>query len=204
MNLGPGAAPGRASRPVGRLSLSELDHGLGADDGGQGGEELILHRGDVAVDGGSHAADQGVEGGVVGVRLLEGDEDGAQRVVVGLAPVGHLHPAGDDVAQGRVEDLQFGGGVGGELVEEAVGEREAVGPSSVADGGEQTGDHLVVVGDEFGEVGRHGPSPLQMRRRSVAHRVSSWRLESWSLRRTEETWVSTVLTDRLRRRATSL
>jgi len=44
----------------------------------------------------------------------------------------------------------------------------------------------------------------QTRRRSVAQRVSSWRLESWSFRRTEETWVSTVFTERCSRRATSL
>ncbi len=35
----------------------------------------------------------------------------------------------------------------------------------------------------------------QTRRRAVAQRVSSWRLESWSLRRTAETWDSTVLTE---------
>ena len=137
--------------------------------------------------------------------LLQGDEEGPQRVVVGLAPVGQLDPAGDDVPQRRVEDLQFGGGVGGELVDDAVGQREAVGPLRVPEGGEQAGDHLMVVGDEFGEVGRHVSGvPFHTRRRSVAHRVSSWRLESWSLRRTDETWVSTVFTDRLRRRATSL
>ena len=35
-------------------------------------------------------------------------------------------------------------------------------------------------------------------RRSVAQRVSSWRLLSWSLRSTADTWVSTVFTDRER------
>src|SRR5690606_2644109 len=35
----------------------------------------------------------------------------------------------------------------------------------------------------------------QTRRRAVAQRESSWRLESWSLRSTDETWVSTVLTE---------
>ena len=40
--------------------------------------------------------------------------------------------------------------------------------------------------------------------RSVAHRVSSWRLDSCSLRSTAETWVSTVFTDSVRRRAISL
>src|SRR5207249_3112376 len=41
-------------------------------------------------------------------------------------------------------------------------------------------------------------------RRPVAHRVSSCRLESWSLRSTAETWVSTVLTEIESWRATSL
>lgn len=31
--------------------------------------------------------------------------------------------------------------------------------------------------------------------RAVAHRVSSWRLDNWSLRRTAETWDSTVFTE---------
>ena len=35
----------------------------------------------------------------------------------------------------------------------------------------------------------------QVRRRSVAQRVSWWRVDSCSLRRTEETWLSTVLTE---------
>ena len=38
-----------------------------------------------------------------------------------------------------------------------------------------------------------------MRRRSAAQRVSSCRLESWSLRRTAETWLSTVFTERCSR-----
>ena len=42
------------------------------------------------------------------------------------------------------------------------------------------------------------------RRRSVAHLVSSWRVESCSFRSTEETWDSTVLTEMVRSRATSL
>ena len=44
----------------------------------------------------------------------------------------------------------------------------------------------------------------QIRRRSAAQRVSSWRLESWSLRRTAETWLSTVFTERWSRAAISL
>src|SRR5205823_9169413 len=49
------------------------------------------------------------------------------------------------------------------------------------------------------------PGPeAQVRRRSAAQRVSSWRLESCSLRSTAETWVSTVLTEISRRRAISL
>ena len=39
---------------------------------------------------------------------------------------------------------------------------------------------------------------------SVAHRASSCRVESWSLRSTFETWLSTVFTDRCRRAAISL
>ena len=100
----------------------------------EGGEELVLDRGGVALDGGGHAAHDVVEGGVVGVGLLQGDEDRPQRVVVGLAPVGQLHAAGDDVAQRRVEDLELGGGVGGELVDDAVGQREAVGARRVLRG----------------------------------------------------------------------
>ena len=41
-------------------------------------------------------------------------------------------------------------------------------------------------------------------RRSVAQRVSSWRLLSWSLRSTADTWVSTVFTDSDSWRAISL
>ena len=44
----------------------------------------------------------------------------------------------------------------------------------------------------------------QISRRSAAQRVSSCRLESCSLRRTAETWLSTVFTDRCRRAAISL
>ena len=75
--------------------------------------------------------------------------------------------AGDDVAQRRVEDLQLGGGVRRQRVEQPVGQREAVGPLAVGDGGEEAGDHLVVMGDEFGEVGRHG-APFPKVRRGAA------------------------------------
>ena len=44
----------------------------------------------------------------------------------------------------------------------------------------------------------------QTRRRSVAQRVSSWRLDSWSLRSTDDTCVSIVLIDTWSRRAISL
>ena len=44
----------------------------------------------------------------------------------------------------------------------------------------------------------------QMRRRPIAQVVSSWREESWSLRSTEETWVSTVLIEMNNSLATSL
>jgi hypothetical protein len=44
----------------------------------------------------------------------------------------------------------------------------------------------------------------QTKRRSVAHLVSSWRVESWSFRSTEETCDSTVLVEMVRSRATSL
>ena len=40
--------------------------------------------------------------------------------------------------------------------------------------------------------------------RSAAQRVSSWRLESWSLRSTEDTWASTVFGEMSRRSAISL
>ena len=45
---------------------------------------------------------------------------------------------------------------------------------------------------------------VQISRRSLAHAVSWWRLESCSLRSTADTWVSIVFTDRWRRLATSL
>ncbi len=44
----------------------------------------------------------------------------------------------------------------------------------------------------------------QSSRRSEAHRVSSWRLDSWSLRNTLETCVSTVLIEMKSVAATSL
>ena len=44
----------------------------------------------------------------------------------------------------------------------------------------------------------------QIRRRSAAQRVSSCREESWSLRSTLETWLSTVLIERCSRAAISL
>ncbi len=49
-----------------------------------------------------------------------------------------------------------------------------------------------------------GRQSIYTMRRSDAHRASSWRLESWSLRRTADTWVSTVLVDMSRRLATCL
>ena len=48
------------------------------------------------------------------------------------------------------------------------------------------------------------PRAAQIIRFFAAQRVSSLRFESWSLRRTLETWVSTVLTERWRRPAISL
>ena len=44
----------------------------------------------------------------------------------------------------------------------------------------------------------------QSSRRSAAQRESSWRLESWSLRSTADTWASTVLAEMPSRSATSL
>ena len=48
------------------------------------------------------------------------------------------------------------------------------------------------------------PVASQTSRRSAAQRVSSWRLDSWSLRSTAETCVSTVFTEMCRRSAISL
>jgi hypothetical protein len=48
------------------------------------------------------------------------------------------------------------------------------------------------------------PADRQFRRRSAAQRVSWWREDSCSLRSTEETWLSTVLTEMKSSRATSL
>ncbi len=47
-------------------------------------------------------------------------------------------------------------------------------------------------------------APAQTSRRSVAHLVSSWRVDSCNLRKTDETWDSTVLTEMVRSLATSL
>jgi len=47
-------------------------------------------------------------------------------------------------------------------------------------------------------------SDAQVRRRSAAHLVSWWRLDSWSLRSTDDTWLSTVFTEMYSSRAISL
>ncbi len=47
-------------------------------------------------------------------------------------------------------------------------------------------------------------APAQASRRSVAQRVNWWRVDSWSLRRTAETWLSTVLVEMDSSRANSL
>ena len=51
---------------------------------------------------------------------------------------------------------------------------------------------------------RPTPAARQSSRRSEAQRVSSWRLESCSLRSIEDMWVSTVLMEMNSSRATSL
>ena len=60
--------------------------------------------------------------------------------------------------------------------------------------------------DDFGLL--LGPAALvdydYTMRRSVAQRLSSWRLESWSLRSTADAWVSTVFTEIVSSRASSL
>jgi hypothetical protein len=56
---------------------------------------------------------------------------------------------------------------------------------------------------QFTRYGRDS-RPGYTSRRSVAHLVSSWRVESWSFRSTEETCDSTVLVEMVRSRATSL
>ncbi len=56
----------------------------------------------------------------------------------------------------------------------------------------------------FMKVGQVGVGAGQSRRRAVAQAVSSWRLESWSLRSTAETCVSTVFTEMKSSAATSL
>ncbi len=48
------------------------------------------------------------------------------------------------------------------------------------------------------------PRLTQTRRRSVAHRLSWWRLVSCSLRNTADAWVSTVFTEMVSWRAISL
>ena len=57
---------------------------------------------------------------------------------------------------------------------------------------------------EHSTGGRRAAPARQIIRRSAAQRVSSWRLESCSLRSTLETWLSTVLTERCRLAAISL
>lgn len=67
-----------------------------------------------------------------------------------------------------------------------------------------TGTSPCVVDAVCGSVRRGRDEPTHTIRRSTAQRVSSWRLDSCSLRSTDETCVSTVFTDRCRRSATSL
>jgi hypothetical protein len=54
--------------------------------------------------------------------------------------------------------------------------------------------HARTAGTGRGPASRPGRA-AQTSRRAVAHRVSSWRLESCSFRSTAETWLSTVFTE---------
>ena len=69
-----------------------------------------------------------------------------------------------------------------------------------------TEDEIATTARVFGEAldAARRSSRAQTSRCSVAQRVSSWRVESWSLRSTLETWLSTVFTERCRRAAISL
>src|SRR6266581_4699666 len=116
--------------------------------------------------------------------------------VHGGGPGGHV-PAGDDHARG------FGH-------REVPGPRPAVPPEPVGEDGERPGDRVEHGNrrpprrQQPGPAGRRGSrlnaraprgQSFHTRRRSVAQRVSSYRLDSWSLRSTADTWVSTVFTE---------
>ena len=74
----------------------------------------------------------------------------------------------------------------------------------------QVSPPFVITEDEIATTARvlrralDAPRSAQTSRCWVAQRVSSWRVESWSLRSTLETWLSTVFTERCSRAAISL
>ena len=76
----------------------------------------------------------------------------------------------------------------------AAGQCDGVGPDAMPDR-HQTGPPLTGTTPVRSRNEPKTMSRLYTMRRATAQRVSSLRLDSWSLRRTAETWVSTVLTE---------
>ena len=70
-----------------------------------------------------------------------------------------------------------------------AGQCGGVGPDAMPD------RHLTGAPSAYPPVRSRDDIGLYTMRRATAQRVSSLRLDSWSLRRTAETWVSTVLTE---------
>ena len=101
--------------------------------------------------------------------------------------------------------------------EEAAGEGEAPYPPQVPEDARRAEARPALAGQEgrglngqlvsettLARARDESDTGSQIRRRSAAQRVSSWRFESCSLRSTAETCVSTVLTERCSRAAISL
>ena len=117
-----------------------------------------------------------------------------------------VDPRPEDVPEGVEEELHPGDGP----LEAAVVVARRCGRVLVTVESATGGPHFPSgVVDCPDPTGTRGPLSIprvgaHRRRRSDAHRVSSWRLESWSLRSVEDMWVSTVLTEMKSSRATSL
>ena len=126
-----------------------------------------------AVDGVRGQDDEPACAQVIAGRL-EGVGVGMSGARGGLRGVAHVpHPATDRVGSGTVR---------------RCGPRRDAGPSP-----DRASPHRHIPGPFPGRA-RDAVGPYTMRR-ATAQRVSSLRLDSWSLRRTAETWVSTVLTE---------
>ena len=77
-----------------RVDRTEFEHRHFADDRPEDGNELVLHRRGVTLEGKGHAAPDVVEAGVVGMRLLEATRTGRSVSWSARPPVGQLDTAG--------------------------------------------------------------------------------------------------------------